>query len=116
VLPLHGEKRPRVADDRLDLAAMAHDAGVTHEPLGIPSRPACDPPDIEAFERAPVARAHPEDGRPAQSGLRALQHKELEQPALVVQGHPQLPIVVGDVERATRPFTAAFHGLLASGV
>jgi hypothetical protein len=75
VLALHGEQRPGVGDDRLDLAAMAHDAGVTHEPMGIPPRPACDAPDIEALERAPVGRALLEDGRPAQSCLRALQHE-----------------------------------------
>src|SRR5918996_3141051 len=107
VLGLHGQERPRVPDGGLDLPAVAHDALVREEPANVPGAEAGDAPGVEARERAPVALALPQDGRPRQPGLGALEEQELEEPPVVAYGHAPLTIVILDVERVARPVAAA---------
>jgi hypothetical protein len=92
--PLHLEEGARVADDRLDLRAIAHDAFVLQERPLLRRRVARDLLRVEAIERAPVAFALAQDREPAQSGLRALEIEHLEELAVVVLGPAPLFVVV----------------------
>ncbi len=44
-----------------------------------------------------------EDRLPAQAGLRPLERDELEEHAVVVDGHTPFFVVIGDAERRARP-------------
>src|SRR5262245_10073418 len=93
-LALDREEGPGVRHRAVDLQAVAHDAGVLHEPRAPRGREARDPRGIEARERAAVGFALPEDRVPAEARLRALERDELEQHDVVVHGHAPLAVVV----------------------
>ena len=109
VLALHVEEGARVGHGRLDLGAVADDAGVGEKSLAVAGRVARDLLGVEAVERLPVALAPAQDGGPAQSRLRALQDQQLEELALLVERHPPLLVVVRDVRLDARPDAAAWH-------
>src|SRR5262245_33820063 len=88
---------------------MAHDAVVSQQTTNIRRREASHLPRVEASEGLPIAFALPKDGQPAQTGLRAFQDEELEEPTIVVLGDTPLLIVVLDVKRVASPTAAALH-------
>src|SRR5437899_1689566 len=65
--------------------------------------------DLEAREGAPVTRAPGQDGRPAEARLGALEHEELEEPAIVVRRHAPFRVVIHDVGLAAGPVAPTGH-------
>ena len=58
---------------------------------------------VEGGECAAIGGAFAQDRRPAQACLRALENEELEQAALVRDGHAPFAVVIAHVERRARP-------------
>src|SRR5262245_8137480 len=115
-LLLQGEKSARVADRGLDLEAVAHDPGVREQAPRVARPEARDLRGVEARECAPVVLAFPEDRRPGQTGLSALEDQELEQPPVVVDGNAPFLVVVAPVELAAQaPGTAPLRVAFAHG-
>ena len=90
-------KALRVADGALDLAAMADDAGVRHQPVDARASRSGRRGRGRSRERGAVAVALVQDRRPRQPSLRALEHQELEEHAVVVHRHAPLGVVVRTV-------------------
>src|SRR5882762_5039945 len=113
-LALHREERPRIAHGGLDLQAVTHDAGIAPQ-LGAPACiEARHPARFEVGERAAVAGALAQDGRPRQARLRALQGQHLKQPTVVVHRPSPFLIVIADIVRvgaARRPPAAPLAGV-----
>src|SRR5699024_3497110 len=91
--------RARVGDRGVDLASVAHDAVVVHEPLHVRLAEPGDRIRGEAGERVPERRALAQDGGPAQARLEPLENESLEEPRLVVDGHTPLRVVILAQER-----------------
>ena len=89
----------RRADRALDLGAVAHDAGVLHQPLDLLRRVARDLLRLEIVEGAAEIVALAQDGDPRQPGLEAVEHQLLVERAVVVFRHAPFLVVIGDVER-----------------
>ena len=96
---LHLEDALRVVDRRLDLAAVAHDAGVAEQSFDVAFGERGDGGGIEPGEGGAVSLALVEDRAPAQARLRAFEGEELEVLGVVVRRHPPLVVVIGDHER-----------------
>ena len=91
----------------LDLHAVAHDAGVLHQPLDLLRRVARDLLRLETVEGAAEIVALAQDGDPRQAGLEAVEHELLVERAVVVFRHAPFLVVIGDVERVVlRPRAA----------
>src|SRR5687768_11304144 len=86
-LALDVEERLRVRDRALDLAAVAHDAGVGEQTLHTLGGEARHAFGGELVEGAAIVLTLLEDRRPAQPRLRALERQELEQHPVVVCRH-----------------------------
>src|SRR5712671_526667 len=116
-LALHREERPRVADGGLDLQAVTHDAGIAAQGRAAACIKARDLARLEAGERAAVAGALAQDGRPRQARLRALEGEHLEQQSVIVHRPAPFLIVIADVigVGAARPPAAGFAGLAPAG-
>ncbi len=104
----------------LDLAAMAHDAGVGEGARHLRLAPAGEARGVEAVERGAEVLALPQDRQPAQPGLEAVEHELGEQRPAVGLGPAPLVVVIGDVERVgaapraalpRRPFHAGVHAV-----
>src|SRR4029079_13520639 len=93
---LYLQERPRILDRRLDLAPISDDAGVADERLDLARIVARDSLRVEGVERADVGLALAQDRDPAEAGLRAFEHQELEEAAIVVHGHAPFRVVIGD--------------------
>ena len=93
------ERRDRVPDRRLDLAAMADDPGVAEQPLDVALVEVGDPLDRESGERLPKALPLAQDRQPREPGLEALEREQLEQRIVAALLAPPLVVVVGAVER-----------------
>src|SRR5690606_26788228 len=93
-LLLEREKAAGVRDRRLDLLAVADDAGIAHQPLDRPRVEACDALRIEVRKRAAIAFALAQDRPPAEPGLGALEQQELEVPPVVADRHAPFDVVV----------------------
>src|ERR1700687_5548958 len=106
-LALHREERPRVGHGGLDLQPVTHDAGIEARHLA----------RLEVGERAAVAGALAQDGRPRQARLRALEGQHLEQQTVVVHRPSPFLIVIADIVRvgAARPPAAPFAGVAPGG-
>ena len=89
----------RRAHRALDLHAVAHDAGVLHQPLDLLRRVARDLLRLEAVEGAAEVVALAQDGDPGQPGLEAVEHELFVERAVVVFRHAPFLVVIGDVER-----------------
>src|SRR5262249_11095174 len=70
------------------------------------ARVARDLARVEVVERSAVGRALPQDRRPRQARLGALEDEALEESAVVAHGHTPLAVVIADVERALGPAAA----------
>src|SRR5256886_5216141 len=116
-LALHREEGPRVAHGGLDLQAVAHDAGIAPQGGAAACVEARHLVRLEARERAAVAGALAQDGRPGQSGLRALEGEHLEQQSVIVHRPSPFLIVVADIVGVgtARPPAAAFAGVAGAG-
>ena len=77
-----------------DLAAVADDPGVGHQPLDVGVVVGRDPVGVEVVERRPERRPLAQDRRPRQPGLERLEADPLEHPALVADRHAPLGVVV----------------------
>ncbi|MPM36377.1 hypothetical protein SDC9_82973 [bioreactor metagenome] len=90
----------RVADGGFDLAAIADDPRITHQPLYIGLRERGDRIRHEIVEDLAEALALVQDGRPTQPALEDLQAESLEQSALVAHRYAPFGVVVLQVHRA----------------
>ena len=77
------DRRPRVLDRRLDLAAMADDPGVAEQPLDVALAEARDRLRVEAGERVPEVLPLAQDRQPGEPGLEALEAEPLVDAGLV---------------------------------
>ena len=76
---------------------------------------------IESIERGAIVLAFPQNRIPAQTGLRAFEHQELEQHAIIMLRNTPLAIVILDGQLIPRPSTphgvscrwSFHHGILA---
>src|SRR3954468_13363340 len=78
-LALHGEKRLGVADGRVDLQPVAHDALVLHQLAQRRRREARYLRRVEAGKGAAIGVALAQDRLPAKARLGAFQQQELEE-------------------------------------
>ncbi len=83
----------------LDLGAIAHDAGVAHQPFDFGRPVARDFLRHKAVEGAAEIFALAQDGDPRQAGLKTVEHELFVERAVVVFRHAPFLIVIGDVER-----------------
>jgi hypothetical protein len=92
------ERRARVGDRSLDLAAVADDARIGEQPLDVAFVEARDARWVEAGERAPEVAALAQDRQPRQAGLEAFEAEPLVDPALVDDRPAPLLVVVALVQ------------------
>src|ERR1700726_3018695 len=116
-LALQREERPRVGHGGLDLQAVTHDAGIAPQGRAAACIEARYRARLEVGERAAVAGALAQDGRPRQARLRALEGQHLEQPTVVVHRPSPFLVVIADIVRvgAVRPPAAPFAGVAPGG-
>src|ERR1051326_5342841 len=91
-----------------DLRAVAHDAGVRHQPCHLGRAVARDFLRVEAIEGAAEIFPLAQDRDPRQAGLEAVEHELLVERAVVEFRHAPFLVVIGDVERI-------LHGPRAAG-
>src|SRR5262245_38512737 len=97
-----------VRDRRLDLAAVADDAGVREQSLHVLRSVSGDLLDVEAVEGTPEVLPLAQDREPGEPGLEGLQSESFEELVLAVERPPPFAVVVADVLLAAeRPPTAA---------
>jgi len=102
------ERDSRQGDRRLDLRAVAHDAGVAHQGFDLGGAVANDRLRREAVKGGAKARALAQDREPGKPRLEAVEDELLEDRPIVPFGHAPFLIVIGDIERVeARPRTAA---------
>ncbi len=104
-----------VVDRRLDLAAVADDAGVLQEPVDVALAEARDRLDVEVREGGPEVLALAQDREPGQPGLKALEHHALVQATVVGDRPPPFLVVVADVVRVCGSPPAAAEPVVAAG-
>src|SRR5215472_9376513 len=107
-VPVHEFPSPAgVADHRLDLAPVAHDAGILQEALDVLLGEAGNGAEVEAGEGGAEVLPLDQDGAPAQPGLEALQAQLLEQAAIVADREAPLGVVIGqELRRGAAPGAA----------
>src|SRR3989454_7069799 len=91
---LNCEKRRRVAYSRLDFLPVSNDPWIEQQLLNAFLRISRHFVGVELAESAAIAFTLVEDDRPAQSGLRPFQNKELEMCNVIVDRHAPFPIVI----------------------
>ena len=91
------DRRARVGDRGLDLAAVPDDPGVGEQPLDVRLAELGDALGVEARERRAEVLALAQDRQPREPGLEALQAEALVQPALVHHRPAPLLVVVAVV-------------------
>ena len=101
-LVAQGDGGPGVGDGRLDLAAVADDAGVAEQPLDVGVGVGRDDVGVEVGEGGAEVRALAQDRRPRQAGLEALEADPLVEAALVADRHAPLGVVVVHEEGVDR--------------
>ena len=87
-------QRPTVGDRRLDLGAVAHDAGVGHEPGHVVVAERGDDLGVEVGERRPERGPLAQDRDPGEPGLERLEREPLVQGVLAVHRPAPLLVVV----------------------
>jgi hypothetical protein len=86
--------------------AVAHDAGVGQEGVHFALAVTRYQGGIEIVEDFAIAGAPAQDCVPTEAGLRAVEHQEFEEQAIVVDGDSLLLVVVGDGEFVSGPGAA----------
>src|SRR5690554_6093634 len=102
VLIAQGLEDAGVVDHRLDLEAVADDAGVRQQPGALGLAVGGHPVDGEALEGLPEGGAFLEHGEPGEPRLVDLQGQALEEGVIVAHREAVLVVVVGAVKRMTR--------------
>ena len=95
---LHLQEPAGILDGRLHFQPVTHYPWVGQQSLDIGRFEAGHDSRVEAGERPAVAFPLLEDGQPAETGLRSLQHQEFEEQSIIMDRHSPLAVVVGDVE------------------
>ena len=95
---LDDEPGARAGNRRLDLGAVAHDAGVEHQRLDLRLVEAGDHRRIEAREGLTEVLALAQDGDPGQPRLEAVENEFFEQRPVVEFRHAPFRVVVRDIE------------------
>src|SRR5665213_166679 len=93
------EVSARRIDRAFDLGAIAHNAGVLHQPFDFLRRVARDLFRIEFAEGAAEVFALAQNRDPRQPGLEAVEHQLLVERAVIPLGHAPFFVVIGDVKR-----------------
>src|SRR5580704_15234529 len=93
------EPGPRRAHGAFDLGAVAHDAGILHQPLDLGRSIARDFFRNKIVEGAAEVVALAQDGDPRQAGLESVEHEFFVERAVVVFRHAPLQVAIGDIER-----------------
>ena len=108
-----GDGRAGVGDRGVDLAAVAHDAGVGHQPLHVVVPEGRDGVGVEAREGGAEVVALVEDREPRETRLERLERQPLEVGGLPGDPHAPLGVVVGHVHRVAGAPRAAGHAVVA---
>ena len=82
----------------VDLEPVTHDAGVRQQLLHLSGAVLGNGLDLEVVEGGPIRLPLPQDGLPAEAGLRPFENEKLEESPVVVNRDAPLVIVVGDGE------------------
>src|SRR5262249_24831275 len=90
-------RRMGVRDRRLDLPAVADDAGVGEQPVDVGLAKRGHPFRIEACERLAKRRPLAQDRQPRESRLKPLEAEPLVDAALVTDRPPPLLVVVAEI-------------------
>ena len=90
-----GERRPRIRDRSLDLAAVTHDRGVREQARDVAFAEGGDPVGLEALEGRAEAVPLAEDRQPGEARLEALETEPLVDAPLVADRAAPLLVVVG---------------------
>ncbi len=109
------EEGPGVADECVDLRAVADDARVRQERRAVGIAIGGHALRVESVERVAVPVAPAQDRDPGEAGLGALQAQQFEQPMRVAHRHTPLEVVIGDVERVGTGPSAARQRPLVGG-
>ncbi len=86
-----------VVDRRIDLEAVADNAGIGQQAFPVALAVGGHPVDVEALIGGAEAVAFLQDGEPAQARLVDFQHQTFEQHRIVTQGKAILVIMIGSV-------------------
>ena len=108
VLFLNGQVALGVADGRLNLEAVAHDAGIGEQASDLRGIIAGDPFRVEMVEHRAVALPLAQDGEPVEAGLRAFENQHFEQPAVIVERRSPFLVVIAYIQRIGSAPGAAF--------
>lgn len=81
----------------LDLATVAHNAGILEQTPDVTFTEFCDAGEVEALERLAEVLTLTQNGEPRKPGLKAFQTDLLEQKAVFRDWKSPLRIVVGNV-------------------
>lgn len=111
---LDHEKYLGIRDGGFNLQTIPDDACVLHEPSDIAGTKTGDALGIETGESLPIVFTTLQDGLPRQSGLSALEEKELEESRIVSHGLPPFSIMVALIKCMSgwHPGAALFVGIL----
>ena len=104
-LRVQGEQCPGVGDGGVDLHAVAHDAGIGHQPLNVRLVEVGHDSGVEPGEGGAKGGSLAQNRDPRQAGLERLEAEPLEQFALIGRGlrrHPPFGVVVGLVQLVAR--------------
>ena len=96
---MHVEIGARREHGAFDLGAIAHDAGVLHQPFDFRRPVARDFFRHETIEGAAEIFALAQDGDPRQAGLKTIEDEFFVERAVVEFRHAPFLVVIGDVER-----------------
>jgi len=104
---LHGKKRLGIVDRSLYLQPISNNPGILQQALHVFAREPGNNLRVATFECNPKIFSLPENCGPAQSRLHSFQHEEFKNPAVIVQRHAPLFIMVSGHQRiAGGPGTA----------
>ena len=104
------QKRAGVADRCLDLAAMAHDAGIGQKPRHLCLAPTCDGFRLKTVKGAAKSIAFAQDRDPGKASLKPVEHQLFPQGAAIMLGHTPFGVVIQDIQRVIPAPDAAAKG------
>ncbi len=106
---LQGQPGLGIAPGRIELEAVADDAGVEHQLIDFCIAHLRHALHVKAEQHLPVALAFAQNGDPGQPGLEPFEQKQLEQTLRIAQRRAPLLIVISHVQRIVRTPKAAWH-------
>ncbi len=100
-----------IADERVDLGAVSHDAGIGEQSGPVVVAVGGHALDVEVIEGGAIPLALAKDRDPGEPGLGTLEAEELEEPMRIAHRDSPLGVVVADEERVgARPGAAGRVG------